>query len=322
MQHPNFPKPKESFPKFHVVHSENPVKTVRSMSPFLVAKSLADAIGPGYKETKMASGDLMLELCDLAHYNKLPKLVTIGTNPVSVTPHRSINTVRGVISDQDLLEITEEELLEGWKEENVINVQRIKLRRDDKEIATKHIILTFSMSNLPGFIETGYIKIRVRPYIPNPRRCFKCQRFGHTSQICRSQLTCAKCGVKDHSADDCQGELHCANCDGGHPAYSRSCPKWKQEKDIIALKVKQNILFKEARQGFSFVRGTSYADVAFRGAAPCLQQAAVKFTSSELPLPPTAPTVSADKTASPSPEFTGHTGGPTQHWQQPVLPRS
>lgn len=54
------------------------------------------------------------------------------------------------------------------------------------------------------------------------------------------------------------------------------------------------------RQHFSFVRGTSYADVMFRGAAPHLQQAAVKFTSSELPVPLTASTVSAVMTASPS----------------------
>lgn len=69
------------------------------MSPFLVAKSLADPIGPGYEATKMASGDLMLQLCDLAQYSKLPKLVAVGTNLISVTLHHSLNTVRGNISD-------------------------------------------------------------------------------------------------------------------------------------------------------------------------------------------------------------------------------
>lgn len=293
-------KTKESFPKFHVLHSENPEKTIRTMSPFLVAKSLSEAIGPGYKVTKMASGDLLLELCDQAQYGKLSKLTAIGKNPVSVTPHRSLNTVRGVISDADLLELSEGELLEGWKEEHVISVQRITIRRENKEIPTKHLVLTFAMTDLPESIQTGYIKIRVRPYIPNPRRCFQCQRFGHGSQSCRGQLTCAKCAENGHSADDCQGEPRCANCDGEHPAYSRSCPKWKLEKEIISLKVTQNISFKEARQRFSIVKGTSYADAASRGAAPLRQKAAVRVTDSEPTVLPSASLKGAAKAVSPS----------------------
>ncbi|CAN8025303.1 unnamed protein product, partial [Ixodes persulcatus] len=50
------------------------------------------------------------------------------------------------------------------------------------------------------------------PYVPNPRRCFKCQRFGHGSQNCRGKATCAKWGKNDHSADSCSNEAHCVNC--------------------------------------------------------------------------------------------------------------
>lgn len=187
----------------------------------------------------MASGDLLLELCDPTQYSKLFNLVALGKVPASIsTPHRSLNTVRGVRSDEDLLELTEAELFEGWKEEYVINVQRIKIRREKKEILTKHLILTFAMNNQPEFIQTGYIQICVRPYVPSTRRCYKCQRFGHGSQSCRGRLTCAKCAANDHAADSCQDELHCANCNGGHPAYSGSWPKWKLEKEIIFLKKK------------------------------------------------------------------------------------
>lgn len=41
------------------------------------------------------------------------------------------------------MELTEEELLKGLKEQNVVSIKRSKIRHDGKEIQTKHIILTF-----------------------------------------------------------------------------------------------------------------------------------------------------------------------------------
>lgn len=175
-----FGKSHENFPKFHIIHCEKADVTARVISPFLVARCLADTIGPGYKITKMASGDLLVELQEKVQYNKLDSLVAFGDIPITVSPHRSLNKVRGVISENDLMYLSETEPLEEWKEQNVIDVQRIKIRCDNKEIPTKHIILTFDSSTLPESIEAGYVKIRVRPYVPNPLRCFKCQIFGHS----------------------------------------------------------------------------------------------------------------------------------------------
>lgn len=258
----------DNFPRYHVIHSEDTEKPARGISPFLVAKCLEQTLGLGHKVTKMASGDLLLEIFSKAQHDKLSSIETFGETPVTITEHKSMNTVRGVVSDDDLIALTEAELLDGWKKQNVIDVKRIKIRRDDKEISTKHLILTFGSSRLPEHIETGYMKIRVRAYIPNPRRCFRCQKYGHGSLSCRGRPTCAKCAEHDHSADDCNNTPHCANCDGGHASYSRSCPAWKKEKEIIALKIKENISFKEARKRFSIVQYTTYSDVTRQGPVP------------------------------------------------------
>ncbi|XP_037515375.1 uncharacterized protein LOC119391800 [Rhipicephalus sanguineus] len=249
----------------------------------------------------MASGDLLVEVKDKSQYQKLTNLVAFGDQPITVTAHSTMNTVKGVVSDDDLMDLTDE-LLAGWKDENVVQVQRIKIRRDNREILTRHIIVTFNSSTLPDEIETGYLKLHVRPYIPNTRRCFKCQRFGHASQSCRGQLTCAKCSAKGHSADDdCNAEAHCANCDGDHPAYSRSCTAWR--KKIIIIKYKENISFCEARQRLSpyLAKKSSFAEVVQRGPAPQRHQAAVQATRSVLRRPPLAPTVGAATAALPSP---------------------
>ncbi|XP_049525930.1 uncharacterized protein LOC125946473 [Dermacentor silvarum] len=248
----------------------------------------------------MASGDLLLELRDQIQYEKLPKLVSFGDIPITLTPHRTMNTTRGVVSDDDLMELTEAELLEGFSEQNVINVKRIKMRRDGKEIKTKHLVLTFGSSVLPESIEAGYIKLRVRAYVPNPLRCFKCQRFGHSSQNCRGRQTCAKCSAHEHSSDSCENSLHCVNCDGEHAAYSRSCPTWKKEKEIVIIKVKENLTFKEARRRVSYLPKKTFADVTRQGAASQRLPAAVRPTHSEPPVTPSAPSAAAASAAPPT----------------------
>lgn len=82
--------------------------------------------------------------------------------------HRSLNTIRDVISYADLSELIEAELLKGWQDQNVIEVKRRKIRPDNNQITTEHLIITLASSVLQEALETGYTtKICVRPCIPN-----------------------------------------------------------------------------------------------------------------------------------------------------------
>ncbi|XP_070389322.1 uncharacterized protein [Dermacentor albipictus] len=211
-----------------------------------------------------------------------------------------MNTTRSVVSDDDLLQMTEAELLEGFNEQNVVNVKRIKMRRDGKEIATKHLILIFISTVMPESIESGYINLRVRPYVPNPLRCFKCQRFGHSSQSCRGRQTGAKCSAHEHTSEACGNALHCVNCDREHATYSRSCPSWKKEKEIVTIEVKENTSFKEARRRVTYLPKKTFADVTCQGAASQRPPAPVGPTSIESAVTPSAPTVVAASAAPPT----------------------
>ncbi|KAF8791651.1 hypothetical protein HNY73_005016 [Argiope bruennichi] len=52
-----------------------------------------------------------------------------------------------------------------------------------------------------------------------------------------------------HEMNTCTSDiLKCANCSGSHAAFSKSCPKWILEKEIISIKIKKNITFPEARK--------------------------------------------------------------------------
>ncbi|GBN41236.1 hypothetical protein AVEN_78761-1 [Araneus ventricosus] len=95
-------------------------------------------------------------------------------------------------------------------------------------------------------------------------RCFKCQRFGHSKTNCRGILICARCAVAGHESTDCTAVEKCVNCQGKHTSFSRSCPKWTVEKEIVATKFKNNMSFPEARRivkAQSPPDGKSYASV-------------------------------------------------------------
>ncbi|GFV46230.1 uncharacterized protein TNCV_5037181 [Trichonephila clavipes] len=153
-----------------------------------------------------------------------------------------------VISDPDLLTTPEAEILDGFSDQGIIQVRRITIKKDSAVIPTKHVILTFSSPTLPQTIKAGYLNCKIRPYIPNPLRCFKCQRFGHSQTSCRGQLTCSRCASVGHASTDCLLELKCINCSQAHSADSKLCPKWRTEKEIQVIKTNKNISYPEARK--------------------------------------------------------------------------
>ncbi|GFW10539.1 uncharacterized protein TNCV_893341 [Trichonephila clavipes] len=124
--------------------------------------------------------------------------------PVSVVPHKSLNSCQGVIFEPDLLTTTDAEILNGFSGQGVIQVRRITIKKDASIIPTKHIILTFNSPKLPTTIKAGYLNCKIRPYIPNPLRCFKFQRFGHSQTAFRGQLTCSRCASVGHASPDCK----------------------------------------------------------------------------------------------------------------------
>ncbi|GBN11558.1 hypothetical protein AVEN_246254-1 [Araneus ventricosus] len=98
----------------------------------------------------------------------------MSTIPVSVSPHETLNTSKGVITCGELFHVPLDEITERLKSQGGSYVRRITIRRDGQLLNTKHLILTFSSHVLPEYVKAGYMRLSLRPYIPNPLRCFKC----------------------------------------------------------------------------------------------------------------------------------------------------
>ena len=104
-------------------------------------------------------------------------------------------------------------------------------KRNDQIISTDTYILTFAKSYIPKELKVGYNLIKVNPYIPNPLRCYNCQKFGHHEQNCAKTAICKTCGESgsDHLELSCTKPPKCANCPGNHSADSRDCIAWKRK---------------------------------------------------------------------------------------------
>lgn len=134
----------------------------------------------------------------------------------------------------------------------VEKIERLYKRSENKWIPSASLKLTFSGTGEVDRVVIGNSYYRVRPFVPEPVRCFKCQRLYHTSEGCSSKERCLLCGG-NHYKDQCtvSEEQHkCCNCGGNHRANSKLCKHIKQAYDIEKIKSNTNCSHQEARNQY------------------------------------------------------------------------
>ena len=236
-----------TWPRFLIIESTDDSNPISKWSPFAIQKGIEGLAGCPKSAKTLRSGALLVEVSKEAHSKALLSAKTLVQSPIKVYPHKSLNTCRGVIRCPELKYSPDEEILENLASQGVTDIRRITVMREGQRKATGTFILTFNGSHLPSTLKAGYLSVKVNTYIPNPMRCFKCQKYGHFSSNCNHAEICEKCAQPKHT-DNCTENICCINCKGDHAASSRDCPMWKQEKEIQAIKVKNNIPYFEAKK--------------------------------------------------------------------------
>ena len=237
----------DTWPRFLVISSIDD-EALRKLSPFAIQKGLQGLAGEPKSVKKLKNGSLLVECSKESHVRNLLKSKILCNIQIKVTPHSSLNSSKGVVRSRDLEGVSEDEICENLSSQGVTVVKRINIRRNNEMIPTNTLILTFNKPTLPDSVKAGYLNIPVVPYIPNPLRCFNCQKFGHGQNTCRNKQTCARCGQFDHDSKSCHNDIVCTNCKGVHFAYSRECPRWKTEKQVQQVKVEKHLSFPDARK--------------------------------------------------------------------------
>ena len=249
----------EFWPRYLVISSADEGVPLR-ISPFAVQKGIEGIAGKPDNIKRMQSGDLIVQVSKRSHAQNLLNMTEFVGFKATCSPHTSLNYSKGILRCRELADCSEDEILTELKSQGVVNIKRFSSKRDGVETKTNTYLITFCTSTLPDSIKIGYMYCKIQKYVPNPQRCFKCQRYGHTEKRCRQEQICGKCGGKDHDRDNCENEAKCVHCAGNHNAGSRVCLKWKEEKEILTLKTDLGITFPEAKRiFFSRVEKKTYA---------------------------------------------------------------
>ena len=173
------------WPHFLLIKGSDDSNSIKNMSPFAVQKGIKGVVGTDIQNvTRLRSGDLLAEVSSEKHSRLLLNTKTIGSFPVSVTPHRSLNSCKGVVRCEALGNCEDAEIVKSLGHCHVTEARRIKVRRDGELRNTNTVILTFCVPDLPKEIYFGYNRCKVELYVPNPLRCFRCQSYGHGKDKC------------------------------------------------------------------------------------------------------------------------------------------
>ena len=142
--------------KFMVISSQDDRK-VAAKSPFKINRELVKILGAEpHGVTKQRYGDLMVELRSKEQERKLERVSSFLDIPVTVRPHKSLNTCRGVIKHSDFQNCTE--FLVEFPD--VIHARRILVRKGDVRIPTNTIVLTFDCPKPHISLRAGYLTVR------------------------------------------------------------------------------------------------------------------------------------------------------------------
>lgn len=238
-----------NFPSFIVVEATNTQNI--TLSIFGIQKLLRCAVGEVKSAKKLRNGSVLVEVCSKAQADRALKMTTWVDVPVKASPHRSLNSSKGVIRCRDFRDCDDVEVLDALRSQGVTTVKHIMSKKNGKTEPTNTFIVTFNLPTPPKFVKAAYMNLPVEPFIPNPLRCYNCQGFGHGQSTCKRKAVCARCGLEGHSDNDCHEQPHCVNCSGPHPSFSKECPEWIKQRSIVQIKTEKNISFNEAKQLFA-----------------------------------------------------------------------
>ena len=186
---------------------------------------------------------------------KLLSIKSIGPCKINVVKDIRKNITKGTVRDDGYFFKNMHENFPGdiLRSKGILNIKRL-----GKEFS-RIFLLTFDGLNLPEdikFPEFGRL-FRVKEFIPNPLKCYKCQKYGHPGKECRqTTVICQKCSQEGHMyrryqdnevISECNNEELCYHCKGKHMAGFKDCETHKKWAKVNEMMVLQKISREEAR---------------------------------------------------------------------------
>ena len=238
----------EECPAYLVIEAVNKEVNLNEISMVKRNRELNSFCGKPKRVSRASKKAMQIDCIDGLQSRKLLTMKTFVGTQVTVTPHRFLNESKGVVSNFELINCTENEIQEDTAPFGVTYVKRLFKKVDSTFVPSSSVVLTFNTPHPPSNITIGWVDLQVRPYKELPRRCRNCQRFGHGRNNCKQQQVCPRCsGPHNNDNFTCSNQPLCSNCGGPHGAYASTCPKYRFEAEVLSVRSSQKLSFPDAR---------------------------------------------------------------------------
>lgn len=250
-------------PLYFTVKIKDESKNFSKISVFAIEKSLQMVTTQIEKTSRTRNGELLVLTKNAIGSTALAKTTfLVGIAEVTIKEHPTLNSSKGSIYSNDLIDETTEDITANLANQGVIESRRIMKRINKELVPTASLILTFKTSCLPTEIKAGFLNLKVRQYIPNPLRCTGCQKYGHSKKRCNNAPVCGRC-AKIPSHEICDADS-CVNCRESHPSFSRDCVMYKREAEIVKIQTIDRVSYNEARKKYKNMTPTIVLSESFR----------------------------------------------------------
>ena len=200
----------ETVSRFFIITIDDSTQST-PLNPFQLHRAVC-RLGKASRVTLREDGKVEVEMETTEGAQKLlssdalfydPKRGT-GTVSIQVSAHPTKGFAMGVITAPDLKGVEEDEILEEMRDQGIQKVRRLQRREGDGMVPSDSIVLSFSGEKLPGCVRVAWRSARVRPFVPYPIRCYRCQAYGHIASRCRGQERCGRCSSLGHNSASCE----------------------------------------------------------------------------------------------------------------------
>ena len=211
--------------------------------------------GEVHLSVKLPSGDIKVWTRSDSQVQRMLAAVTFSVPsaqsggqediPVHFTLART-QKIQGLVYALHASDEPESELAAALVSQGVSAVRRLPPRGRHSDGAL--LVLTFEGPARPDHVVLLYQRLEVRPFVPYPLRCGKCQRYRHHARFCRLPVRCGRC-AGPHLTEGCTAEaLKCAACGEGHTVRDSACSVWRTELVMNRWMAVDGLTLAEARQ--------------------------------------------------------------------------
>ena len=144
-----FMKSETNWTIFFIVESASEDLPLQMLSPFAVEKGFQAIAGTPNSTKRLRDGSFLVECGKRAQAQNLLRTNRFIDRPVKVSVHMTLNSSRRVIRCRDLVGMSEVEIRDELKDQGVVEVNRVTLKKERKVIPTNTLFLTFGSPELP-----------------------------------------------------------------------------------------------------------------------------------------------------------------------------